>query len=230
MDSRSWGRSTPVAIATVLTGFFAGGIGFIHFVRQAASDNNDLMLEAASRQASGTLGGPEATTASSVAMTAIAPLAFVIGTPLGWLTTYFVVTGLVRCIGSAVREPLGDPVVWMLTSSWRRFKDRRRARRAVAAREALEGPEVADRLATAERIGIDGAELVVVASRLKHEWTPGTILDCGARYYRIGEPVERMLAVGLRTLYPLHEQPDAGVFRRLVRYDLPVLLRDPAER
>lgn len=225
-----WSRSTPAAIATLLAGLFTGGLGFIRFARQAASDNNLLMLEVARRQADGTMGGAEISTAAPVAMTALAPLAFVVGTPLGWLAAYLVITGFVRSISAVVREPLGDPLSAGIALSWRRLLTRRAETRAAAAREALEGPEVADRLASAGRMGIGDAELVVVASRPKHDWTPGTILDCGHRFFRVGEPVERTLPGGLRTLYPLSGQPDAGVFRRLVRYDLPVLMADPVER
>jgi hypothetical protein len=225
-----WSRSTEVAIATLLTGFIVGGVGFIHFVRQVASDNNDLMLEAARRQNEGTLGGPDVTTAGPVALTSIAPLAFVIGTPIGALSAYLLVTGLVRTIAGVVREPLGDPIVHGTIRLLRWERTRRSRRREAGVRESLEGPEVADRLVSAERLTMDDAELVVVASRGKPDWTEGTILDCGDRYFRVGVPVERMLPGGLRTLYPLRSQPDAGVFRRLVRYDLPVLLPDPVDR
>ncbi|HEX4825134.1 MAG TPA: hypothetical protein VFV19_12580 [Candidatus Polarisedimenticolaceae bacterium] len=225
-----WSRSLFSAIATMLAGVVVGGVGFIHFVRQVASDNNDLMLEAARRQNEGTLGGHDVSTAWPVALTAIAPLAFVIGTPLGALSAYLVVTGVIRTIAGVVREPIGDPIVHG-TIRWVRWQRGRETRRRDAdVRVSLEGPEVADRLVTAQRMHVDDAELVVVASRRKTEWTEGTILDCGGLFYRVGPSVERMLPNGLRTLYPLREQPDAGVFRRLVSYDLPVLLLDPVER
>jgi len=226
-----WSRSLPAAIATLLTGFILGGFGFIHFVRQVASDNNDLMLEAAQRQNAGTLGGPDVTTAAPVSMTAIAPLAFVIGTPIGALSAYLVITAAIRVVAGVVaREPLGDPIVHGTIGLGRALRARRSRKRDEGLRAALEGPEVADRLTSAERLQVEDAELVVVASRRKPEWTEGTILDCGDRYFRVGPASERKLPGGLRTLYPLRAQPDAGVFRRLVRYDLPVLLPDPVDR
>ena len=91
----------------------------------------------------------------------------------------------------------------------------------MAAYTALAGPEVADHIEEAGRFGLSGADLVVVASRPKPEWTPGTVLDCGGRWLRVGPAVERTLPVGLRTLYPLVEAPGTEVFRRIVRYDLP---------
>ena len=225
-----WSRSLPAAVTTALGGFFIGGFGFIHFVRQVASDNNDLMLEVARRQNAGTIGGAPVTTAGPVGMTAIAPIAFVIGTPIGALSAYLMITGLVRIIAGVVREPVGDPIVHGSIRLARWLRADRTQRREAAAREVQEGPEVADRLVSAARLAIDGAELVVVASRRKDEWIEGTILDCGDRYFRVGFAVDRMLPGGLRTLYPLRAQPDAGVFRRLVRYDLPMLVSDRVDR
>jgi hypothetical protein len=98
---------------------------------------------------------------------------------------------------------------------------RRRALREVAAHAALAGPEVADRVVAPSRVGIDGADLVIVASRPKPEWTPGTVLDCGDRWLSVGWAEERSFAVGLRTLYPLVELPAATVIRRVIRYELP---------
>ena len=219
---RRWERSTVAAIATLLVGVGIGGLGFIRYLREAASANNDLILEAAGR-------GADVSTTSSMGLTAIAPVAFLIATPLGWLTSYLVVTGLVRSVANAVREPLGDPIVALIAHA-REHAVRRSARaRTAAAREALEGPEVADRVTGAARFELQGADLVVVASRAKADWTPGTVLDCGDRFYTVGEAVSRTLPVGLRTLYPLTETPPAGVFRRIVRYDLPAREPDRAQ-
>jgi hypothetical protein len=221
----SWGRSTPAAIATLLLGFVLGCIGFFRFLPRFASDNNDLMLEVAKRQAEGRMAG-EAAVTGPVALTALAPLMFVLTTPLGWLSAYLVLTGTARCITAAVREPRGDPVLGLARRAALRWRTRRADERERTVRTLAEGPDVADRLATADRFGIEGADLVVVASRRKPEWTFGTILDCGERFYRVGEPDERTLPGGLRTLYPLTEAPHAGVFRRIVRYDLPALQPD----
>jgi hypothetical protein len=219
---RRWERSTLAAIATLLLGVGLGGLGFIRYLRQAASANNDLILEAAGR-------GADVSTTSSMGLTALAPVSFLIATPLGWLTGYLVVTGLVRSVANAVREPLGDPIVALIARTRMRVASRRSQARMAAGREALEGPAVADRLASATRFELHGADLVVVASRAKAEWTPGTVLDCGDRFYTVGEAVSRTLPVGLRTLYPLTETPHAGVFRRIVRYDLPAREPDRAK-
>ncbi|HVQ35415.1 MAG TPA: hypothetical protein VMT33_05340 [Candidatus Bathyarchaeia archaeon] len=149
------------------------------------------------------------------------PFAFALGTPLGLLATYLTVTGLFRSVAAAVGEARPDPVAGLLAWGWRRSARGRRVLRDARDREAMEGPEVGDRIVLPARVGIEGADLVVVASRRKPSWTPGTVLDCEGRWFRVGDAVERPFAVGLRTLYPLTETKEAEVFRRVVPYVLP---------
>ena len=214
-------RGAFAAIVTLLAGVTIGEVGFFRFAHQAASANNALMLEIAGRQASGTMGGQDITGAAPVALTMLSSITFAIGTPLGWLATYLVLTGLVRGLAAAAGERRGDPIVGLTRRIIARWRRRRREMRIEAAHAALAGPEVADRVVDAARFGIEGAVLVVVASRPKPEWTAGTVLDCGDRWLAVGEAVERSLPVGLRTLYPLADIPAASVFRRIVRYELP---------
>ena len=116
-------RRTFAAVATLFAGLVIGGLGFMKFLREAASANNTLMLEIASRQSSGTMGGGEISGAAPVALTMLAPLAFVIATPLGWLSGYLVITGLVRSLASVVRDPIGDPVFALVRSLIVRRRD-----------------------------------------------------------------------------------------------------------
>lgn len=206
---------------TLLSGVVAGELGFLRHAQEAASANNTLMLEIAGRQASGALGGQDITGAAPVALTMLSVLTFAIGTPLGWLSTYLVVTGLVRCLAAAVDERRGDPIVGLARRLVVRWLAERREARVTAAYVELAGPDVADRLVLPERFGVNGADLVVVSARPKPDWTPGTVLDCGDRWLSVGEPIHRSLPVGLRTLYPLVEMPGTAVFRRIVRYELP---------
>jgi hypothetical protein len=214
-------RGALAAIVTLLAGVTIGAIGFLRLAQQAASANNALMLEIAGRQGSGAMGGQDITGAAPVALTMLSAITFAIGTPLGWLATYLVLTGLVRGLAAAVGERRGDPVVGLMRRLIERWRLRRREAKTQAAYEALAGPEVADRVVAAERFGIAGAALVVVASRPKPDWTPGTVLDCGDRWLAVGEAIQRSLPVGLRTLYPLVDMPASSVFRRIVRYELP---------
>ena len=167
------------------------------------------------------MGGQDITGAAPVALTMLSAITFAIGTPLGWLATYLVLTGLVRCLAAAVGERRGDPIVGLTRRIIERWRGRRREAKTQAAYEALAGPEVADRVVAAERFGIAGAAMVIVASRPKPDWTPGTVLDCGDRWLAVGEAVQRSLPVGLRTVYPLVDIPATSVFRRIVRYELP---------
>ena len=214
-------RGAFAAIVTLLSGVVIGELGFLRFAQETASANNTLMLEIAARQSGGTVGGQDIMGSAPVALTMLSSLVFALGTPLGLLASYLVGTGGVRCLAAAVGERRGDPIVGAVRRLVARRLRRRDEARAVAAHAALAGPEVADRLVAAERFGLAGADLVVVASRPKPDWTPGTVLDCGGRWLCVGEPVERPLPVGLRTLYPLVEMPEAAVFRRIVRYQLP---------
>ena len=214
-------RGTLAAIATLLSGVVIGVIGFLRYAQSVASANNVLMLEIAERQSAGTVGGKDIMGSASVALTMLSSLAFALGTPLGWLATYFVATGLVRCLAAAADERRGDPIVGLVRRLVARWLSRRNEARTDAAYVALAGPDVADRVVPAERFGIAGADLVVVASRPKPEWTPGTVLECGDRWLCVGEAVQRSLPVGLRILYPLVDMPGSAVFRRIVHYELP---------
>lgn len=215
------GASYVSGIVTLLAGFVVGLTGFLGLGEEVAARNVDLMLQVAAQQAAGDAGGAPVTSAAPVGMTMLTPLAFVIGTPLGWLSTYLVLSGLGRAISATIDEPAGDPILalaWHGAVGLRRHRD---AKREAAQRARLEGPEVSDRLIAPERAGLAGCDAVVVASRRKGDWTPGTILDCGERWYRVGPSVEKDLPVGLRTLYPLTEVREVEVFRRVVAYRLP---------
>lgn len=214
-------RGGFAAVVTLLSGVVVGEIGFLRFARQVASANNELMLEIAARQSSGALGGEAITGAAPVALSMLSAITFAVATPLGWLASYLIVTGLVRSVAAAVGERRGDPIVALAASILRTRRIRRAASREILAHDALAGPAVADRVVSPARVGIEGADLVVVASRPKPDWTPGTVLDCGGRWLSVGPAEQRSLAVGLRTLYPLSHLPDATVLRRVIRYELP---------
>ena len=68
------------------------------------------------------------------------------------------------------------------------------------------------------KIGLHGEEVATMTAQPVDEEDHATTV--------VGEPFERTLPGGLRTLYPLVVAPHAGVFRRIVRYDLPPLQPD----
>ena len=71
-------------------------------------------------------------------------------------------------------------------------------------------------------------ELVVVASRQKPGWERGVFVITPDAWYRLGEPIDREMPAGLRTLYPLTELRDLEVRRKSVEYTLPPLTGSPS--
>jgi hypothetical protein len=146
---------------------------------------------------------------------------FLLLTPAGWLTMYLMGSGGIRAAGGWFDDPVGDPILTLLDHSLFRRRERRREMDAKRTREALEGPEIADRVVSNTSAGIPGCDLVIVASRRKPGWERGVVVFTASTVYRIGEPVERTIAGRLRTLYPLSEHKDLEAVRKSVEYDLP---------
>jgi hypothetical protein len=147
-------------------------------------------------------------------------------TPAGWLTMYLVGTGTLRGAAAWFGDPVGDPVLAGIDEILWRTSARARTRRARSERDALEGPEIPDRVVTGAAAGIPGCDIVVVSSRRKEGWERGTAVFAKEACYRIGEPVERTIAGRLRTLYPLTEHRDLEAIRRSVQYDMPTSSTD----
>jgi hypothetical protein len=149
-------------------------------------------------------------------------VAFIVGTPAGWATAYLGITGLLRALGVAGDDPFGDPLLTVIDAMvWRAVSGRRSAS-ARTRREQLEGTEVPDRVVPGVKLGMPEADFVIVASRVKPDWDQGTVLLGSERNYRVGAIEERTIAGRLRTLYPVTEHKDMEVFRRAIRYDLPL--------
>lgn len=146
---------------------------------------------------------------------------FLLLTPAGWLTLYLAGTGTLRGAAAWFDDPVGDPILTAVDEIVWRMRGRARDRRAQSEREALEGPEVADRVVSGAAAGIPGCDLVIVSSRRKEGWDRGTAVLTEDACYRIGDPVERTIAGRLRTLYPLTEHRDLEAIRRSVHYEMP---------
>jgi hypothetical protein len=146
---------------------------------------------------------------------------FLLLTPLGWLTLYLIVGGGLRMAAAWFDDPIGDPILTGIDAIALRWTSRRRDRTARAAREALEGPEFADRAVSGEAAGLPGCDVVIVSSRRKPGWDRGVVVMTADGCYRLGDPLERTIAGRLRTLYPLTAHDDLEVIRRSVNYDLP---------
>jgi len=146
---------------------------------------------------------------------------FLLLTPTGWLTLYLLGTGTYRAIAAWFDDPFGDPILtavdYLVSGGWARHS----VRKAIETREALEGPEVPDRVVSPAAAGIPGCDFAIVSSRRKPGWERGVALFTQEGCYRLGEPVERTINGRLRTLYPLKAHTDLEVIRKSVRYDLP---------
>ena len=213
------------AILTLIVGFAAGVHGFLSYAQRAAETLTAAALEIAGRQTSGAVGGPEVTTAAPVAISALSLFAFLLLTPLGLLSLYLVVSGLLRAVSSFAGEPRGDFILSGIdallsrsATSWREGSHRR-------ARERDEGPEVADRLVSGAWANLSGVDYVVLAARRKPDWSKGGTVVTSDRWYTIGEAFDVRVAGALRTAYPLTEQKVPEILRRGVAYELPRLER-----
>ena len=142
-------------------------------------------------------------------------------TPVGLLTLYLAGSGVLRAMSGWFGDPVGDPLLTGLDAVIFGAREKRREQRTHARREALEGPEVADRVVTGAAAGIPECDLVVVSARRKPGWERGVVVFTQAAVYRLGDPVERTIAGRLRTLYPLAEHRDLEAIRKSVHYDLP---------
>ena len=202
-------------VATVMLAAAIGIPGFLDHAAATTSLGNTAMIEGEMRR----MGDYNRGMVQGFAGLAI--FTFIL-TPVGLLTLYLAGSGVVRAAAGWFDDPIGDPILtgvdWALFAAHGRRHETSERR----SREALEGPEVADRVVSSASAGIPGCDLVIVASRRKPGWERGVVLFTQEACYRIGEPVERTVAGRLRTLYPLHEHRDLEAIRRSFHYDLPL--------
>jgi hypothetical protein len=226
LPSRHWDRFSPdlsidrAAFASgVLTwtiGLAIGIHGFLAHAHGMTSLGIDAMLhrtftDPAAGYSQGMIQG----------FSGLSIFTFLLLTPTGWLTLYLVGTGALRGIAAWFDDPVGDPILTGVDSVISGRWTRRAARKAIEAREALEGPEVADRVVSPAAAGVPDCDFAIVASRRKAGWERGVAVFTQDRCYRIGEPLERTINGRLRTVYPLKEHADLEVVRKSVHYDLP---------
>jgi hypothetical protein len=221
---RSWPRlpaSFPMAAAAGVSGIitlFAGAaVGIPGFLEHAhATTSLGLDAVVADMYRTSVYRGDLA-----IGFSGLSIFTFLLLTPKGWLTLYLMVGGTVRAMAAWFDDPIGDPAVTVIDALVAGRRARWRDYRARRDREALEGPEIPDRLVSSTAAGVPGCDLVIVSSRRKAGWDRGLVLITADACYRVGEPVERTVAGRLRTLYPLTEHRDLEVIRRQVRYELP---------
>lgn len=204
-------------LLTFLLGMAIGIPGFLEHAGANVSFINQTVVDEARRN-------PDADYSRSLVQgfAGLSLFTFLLLTPEGLLTLYLTVTGATRAVATWFDDPIGDPLltgVDALLWSGRAARKRTSERRT---RDALEGPEVPDRVVTSTAAGLPGCDLVIVASRRKDGWEDGATVFTSEAAYRIGPPVERTIAGRLRTLYPLTEHRDFEAVRKSIHYDLPV--------
>jgi hypothetical protein len=151
-------------------------------------------------------------------------VSYVIATPRGLFSVYLTFSGLVRAVAWYVDEAHGDPILTGLDSAWRRIRRTERERREAQARLALEKTDEPDRLYEGAWAGLPDATYVVVAARRKPDWSKGTWVITNDGWFTLGEPFDRPMPNGLRTVYPLTLQTTTlDVLRKGVSYQLPPL-------
>ncbi len=209
-------------ILTLLAAAFIGLFGFLAYARQLSSDNLDAGWTVAQQnpQHDDKIGiflrsGP-------MAFTAFALPLFLFTTPLGLLSFYMAVSGVLRSIAPLFDDAaFGDPLLTGIDKLATGGARRSRARAEQMQRQKLAGPALPDRIMSASQLGIDHADFVIVSSRPKPDWSTGTVVLTAEGAYRVGAIEDRMIAGRLRTLYALTEHKDLEAFRRVVHYELP---------
>jgi hypothetical protein len=211
------------SMLTLLIGIFVGIRGYYSFLLILRSSGAASILEIAKLQVAGKL--PETAEVSAVpsALYATAPIAFALFTPLGLLATYLVVSGFARSVASYTGEPFGDPILTGIDTLARRLFTTRQQRSVRVERARLEKVDEPDRRYDGEWAGLPDVEFVIVAARRKPGWTKGTWVITDDGWFVLGEPFDRPMPNGLRTVYPLKTQTTLEPVRKSVEYRLPPL-------
>jgi len=212
------------ALATFLLSVVISVPAFFAYAEGHASTATEMMLQALGihqTPVAPAMGAAQVTWVSSLFL----PFTFAFFTPIGLVSTYLTVTGVVRMISVFVDDARGDPLLTIGDSVTRRLWTGGRRRAAARARERREGTEVPDVLITGSDAGRADVDLVVIASRRKPDWDAGAIVVTDDRWFTLGAPFEQQMPGGWRTLYPLTELHHHEVLRRAVRYSLPPLRR-----
>ena len=216
-----------VAFASSLIGLFAGfaiGIrGYFAYLTALYASPGASILEISKQQVAGKL--PETLEVSGVPMTLgiLAPITFALATPMGLLATYLVLSGFFRVVEWYIGEPGGDPLLTGIDALGRRLFGRHQVNSAQRERTRLEGAEEPDRRYDGEWAGLTGVDFVVVAARRKPGWTKGTWVITSEGWFKLGEPFDRPMPQGIRTIYPLTLENTLEVLRKGVSYELPPL-------
>ena len=207
---------------TMLLGFVIGVPGYFAYLDRLRGVKGVSILEISKAQLEQKL--PETAEVSAIpsVMYMTAPMQFLL-TPIGLLAGYLVFSGLFRVVSSFVDDAKGDPVLTGIDALWRRLFTSRQQRAVRVERARLEKMDEPDRRYAGEWAGLTGVDFVIVAARRKPDWTKGTFVITSDGWFTLGEPFDRPMPNGLRTIYPLTLQTTPDVVRKSVNYELPPL-------
>lgn len=148
---------------------------------------------------------------------------FAFFTPTGLFSVYLIVSGSVRAFSAWMDEPFGDPILTGVDTLFHRTRRSRAARASSRERNALEGMDEPDRRYPGAWADLPGADFVIVAARRKAGWAKGVFIITPDGWFTLGEPFDRPMPHGVRTIYPLTALATLDVLRNGVSYDLPPL-------
>jgi hypothetical protein len=207
---------------TMLGGFMVGVPGYFAYLQRLRGVKAASILDISTAQLEGRL--PETAQVSAVpsVLYMTAPLQFLL-TPIGFAAGYMVFTGLYRVVASFVDEAQGDPILTGVDALWRKLFTTRQQRTVRVARERLERADEPDRRYDGEWAGLADVDFVIVAARRKPDWTKGTWVITDDGWFVLGEPFDRPMPNGLRTVYPLTAQKTLEPVRKSVAYEFPPL-------
>lgn len=150
-------------------------------------------------------------------------LTYLTATPRGIFSLYLTISGFLRIVSWYIDEPAGDPLLTVIDGLISRTKTSQRQRSERSAREELEGADEPDRRYDGAWAGLKGVDFVIVAARRKPGWTKNTWVITSDGWFVLGEPFDRPMANGLRTIYPLTMQNTLEAVRKSVQYEMPPL-------
>jgi hypothetical protein len=139
-------------------------------------------------------------------------------TPAGFTLSYLVGSGALRLLATYSGDPSGDPMMSSMDWVTRRFARFLSGLSSRISLRATFGCNQTDEVVPASRLGFTHADVIVIASRPKREWTAGTIIFREQCYYVVLDPVEKIIGRRRRVVYPLKRQHGFDIVRRALRY------------
>ncbi len=150
-------------------------------------------------------------------------LGYLFFTPRGLFSLYLVGSGLARAVSGWIGEPFGDPILTAIDAVFHRARGAAATKASHRERLAAEGADEPDRRYAGAWAGLPEVDFVIIAARRKAEWTMGTFVITRDGWFTLGQPFDRTMPQGVRTIYPLTVLTTMDVMRKGVAYELPPL-------